>query len=99
MLGGTVGIILLRFLAGLFIHWLHVFTRLEDAGYLAVASVGVRLLLRIVGPEVVPPDWAMISLIAVLFAWGFSQRTLDTPVKLDILKKQETPNVSEMSYE
>ena len=89
ILGGTIGVILLRFLAGLFIHWLEIFTRLEDAGYLAVALVGMRLLLRVFSPEMVPPEWAMISLIAVLFVWGFSQRVSDAS-ESSILTKQES---------
>jgi YkoY family integral membrane protein len=73
LLGGTIGIVALRFLAGLFIRWLEEFLHLEDAGYIAVALVGLRLLLRVVAPALVPPEWLMVSLIAVIFAWGFSQ--------------------------
>lgn len=72
--GATIGIITLRFLAGLFIRWLQEYVYLEDAGYLAVALVGVRLLLRVVLPGVVPPDWGMVLIIALLFLWGFSRR-------------------------
>lgn len=74
ILGVTISLIALRFLAGLFIQWLQEFTHLEDAGYLAVALVGLRLLLRVVSPNLVPPEWMMVSMIAALFAWGFSQR-------------------------
>ena len=74
ILGGTIGIIALRFLAGLFIQWLQEFTRLEDAGYFAVALVGMRLLLRVINPDLVPPEWVMVSLITSLFVWGFSHR-------------------------
>lgn len=73
--GATIGIITLRFLAGLFIRWLQEYVHLEDAGYLAVALVGLRLLLRVVAPTVVPPDWGMLLLIAFLFIWGFSLRS------------------------
>ena len=75
LLGATIGIITLRFMAGLFIRWLQEYVQLEDAGYLAVALVGLRLLLRVVAPQAVPPDWIMISLIALFFAWGFSKHT------------------------
>lgn len=74
LLGGTIGIVALRFLAGLFIRWLGEFVHLEDAGYLAVALVGLRLLLRVVSPTLVPPEWLMVGLIAMFFTWGFSQR-------------------------
>ncbi|MCU0535905.1 MAG: DUF475 domain-containing protein [Hydrococcus sp. Prado102] len=78
ILGGTIGVIALRFLAGLFIRWLQEFTHLEDAGYLAVALVGLRLLLRVVSPDLVPPEWVMVSLIAMLFMWGFSHRVRES---------------------
>lgn len=75
ILGGTIGIVLLRFLAGLFIQWLKEFLHLETAGYIAVALVGTRLLLRVLAPELVPPEGVMVGLIAIAFAWGFSRRT------------------------
>ncbi|MGG6296941.1 TerC family protein [Leptolyngbya sp. AN02str] len=79
--GGTIGIITLRLMAGLFIRWLKEYTHLEDAGYVTVGLVGLRLLLRVVQPEFVPPEWIMISAIAILFTWGFSKRNeLDEPV-------------------
>jgi predicted tellurium resistance membrane protein TerC len=61
-------------MAGLFIRWLNEFTHLEDAGYITVAFVGLRLLARVVYPSLVPPEWVMISLIAIAFIWGFSER-------------------------
>ncbi|MDK3155828.1 TerC family protein [Kamptonema cortianum] len=74
--GGTIGIITLRFMAGLFIRWLDEFVYLEDAGYITVALVGLRLLARVINPDLVPPEWLMLSLIAALFVWGFSKRTV-----------------------
>lgn len=74
--GATIGIIALRFMAGLFIRWLDEYVHLEDAGYITVALVGLRLLLRVFNEELVPPEWLMISAIALIFLWGFSQRTL-----------------------
>ena len=70
--------VLLRFLAGLFVRWLQEYERLEDAGYLAVAVVGLRLLCRVVAPELVPPQWVLVSLVAGLFVWGFSRRIADS---------------------
>lgn len=75
LLGGLIGVIALRFMAGLFIRWLDEYEYLEDAGFVTVAFVGIRLLLRVINPELVPPDWLMVSLIAALFIWGFSKRT------------------------
>lgn len=74
LLGATIGIITLRFMAGLFIRWLDEFTHLEDAGYITVAFVGIRLLLRVLNDALVPPEWVMVSAIALIFIWGFSKR-------------------------
>lgn len=73
--GATIGIIALRFMAGLFIRWLDEFVHLEDAGYIAIAVVGIRLLARAINDEFVPPEWLMIAMIALIFLWGFSKRT------------------------
>ncbi|HEY9597576.1 MAG TPA: DUF475 domain-containing protein [Cyanophyceae cyanobacterium] len=75
LVGGTIGVITLRFMAGLFIRWLKEYANLEDAGYITVGFVGLRLLVRAIKPELVPPEWLMIGAIALVFVWGFSQRT------------------------
>ncbi len=74
LLGGAIGVLTLRFMAGLFIRWLEEFEYLEDAGFITVSFVGVRLLLRVVNASLVPPEWLMVSLIALVFTWGFSVR-------------------------
>lgn len=74
LVGGTIGVITLRFMAELFIKWLDEYERLEDAGYMTVALVGLRLLLRVLNDSLVPPEWLMVSLVTILFAWGFSKR-------------------------
>jgi YkoY family integral membrane protein len=88
--GATIGIITLRFMAELFIRWLDEFENLEDAGYITVAFVGLRLLLKVVNDDLVPPEWLMISAIGLILAWGFSKRTL-------IEVPQEVPEKSEVS--
>lgn len=75
LLGGLMGIIALRLLAEIFIKLLSEFVNLEAAGYLIVALVGMRLLLKVVADAYVPPEWLMITCIAAVFAWGFSKRT------------------------
>jgi YkoY family integral membrane protein len=72
--GATIGIIILRFMAGLFIRWLDEYTRLEDAGYVTVALVGIKLLVRAVRPELEISELLVVGTIAIIFAWGFSQR-------------------------
>lgn len=74
LLGATIGIVALRFMAGLFIRWLDEFSHLEDAGYITVALVGLRLLTRVIDPALILPEWLMVVLIAVIFIWGFSER-------------------------
>ncbi|HIK17503.1 MAG TPA: TerC family protein [Leptolyngbyaceae cyanobacterium M33_DOE_097] len=80
LLGATIGILTLRFMAGLFIRWLQEFTHLEDAGYITVALVGIRLLARVINSDFVPPEWLMVTMITLIFAWGFSERR-QPPVK------------------
>ncbi|HEY9704748.1 MAG TPA: hypothetical protein V6C58_20075 [Allocoleopsis sp.] len=80
--GATIGIITLRFMAGLFIRWLDEYTHLKTAGYITVGFVGVRLLVRSINDflfpniELVPPEWLMVTLITVVFIWGFSKKTI-----------------------
>jgi YkoY family integral membrane protein len=74
LVGGAIGVLTLRLMAGLFIRWLTEYEYLEDAGYITVALVGLRLLLKVINEAIVPPQWVMISAIALIFAWGFSKR-------------------------
>lgn len=74
--GCMIGVIALRFLAGLFVQCLTKFTHLEDAAYLTVLWVGMRLLFKALLPDYMPPEWAVLMVIAVLFTWGFSKRVL-----------------------
>lgn len=73
--GTTIGIITLRFMAGLFIRWLDEYVHLADAGYITVAFVGLRLLIKVINDALVPPQWVMVSAIAIVLTWGFSKRT------------------------
>jgi YkoY family integral membrane protein len=74
--GGVIGVIALRFMAEFFIRWLEEYEYLETAGYLTVALIGLRLLGKVVLPDLVLliPDWFMLILVALFFAWGFSKR-------------------------
>jgi YkoY family integral membrane protein len=74
--GGTIGIVILRFLAGLFIRWLQEYTYLEDAGFITVGFVGLRLLLKVWLPDYLIPEWVTIAVVAIFFAWGFSKKEL-----------------------
>lgn len=99
LVGGTIGVITLRFMAQLFIKWLHEYDRLEDAAYVTVGIVGVRLLVRAINPELVPPEWMMVAVVAAIFAWGFSRRQArtdlelkDDSLSLDGLAEKSTPS-------
>ena len=72
--GGTIGIVILRFLAGLFIRWLQEYTYLEDAGFITVGFVGLRLLLKVWLPDYLIPEWVTVVVVAVFFTWGFSKK-------------------------
>jgi YkoY family integral membrane protein len=74
MIGGVIGVICLRLTAELFIRWLEIYRYLETAGYVAVGLVGIRLLLRLLLPELVVPEWALLLSVVLIFAWGFSAR-------------------------
>ncbi len=72
--GALIGVVALRFTSGLFIHWLKIYSRLESAGYLAVAFVGFKLLIQLVFPMVDVPELLTLSVVALLMVWGFSIR-------------------------
>ena len=72
--GALIGVVALRFTSGLFIHWLKIFSRLESAGYLAVAFVGFKLILQLVFPMVDIPELLTLCVVILLMIWGFSIR-------------------------
>ncbi|MEL6223837.1 MAG: hypothetical protein AAFR31_14485 [Cyanobacteria bacterium J06627_8] len=74
--GGLIGVIALRFMAELFIRWINEYDHLEDAGFITVGLVGLRLLVRVIDPQLVPPEWLMVTIIGAIFAWGFSKRSM-----------------------
>ena len=67
----------LRFTSGLFIRWLDDYPRLETAGFLSVAFVGIRLLLHVMLPSLNQPDWLTLLAELILFVWGFSVRSIE----------------------
>ena len=92
--GATIGIIILRFMAGLFIRWLDEYTHLEDAGYITVGLVGVKLLVRAVFPDLEIPEMLTVLVIGVIFAWGFSQRE-DAIIPVVVSATEELPDAGE----
>lgn len=87
--GTTIGIIALRYMAGLFIRWLDEYEHLADAAYITVGFVGLRLILKVINENLVPPQWVIISAIAIMFIWGFSKRTeIKSPVTEEVEKTE-----------
>jgi YkoY family integral membrane protein len=84
MAGGVIGVVALRLTAELFIRWLEMFRHLETSGYLAVALVGIRLLVRVIDPDLLLPEWAVLLSVALLFAWGFSSRNDPPPIAVPV---------------
>lgn len=72
--GGVIGVVALRLSSSLFISMLNNFPRLESAGYLAVGLVGLQLLTRVIFPNIELPQWWLLSLVSILFLWGFTNR-------------------------
>ena len=72
--GGVIGVVALRLSSNLFISMLNNFPRLESAGYLGVGLVGLQLLTRVIFPNIELPQWLLLSLVSILFLWGFTNR-------------------------
>lgn len=51
ILGGILGITLMRYMASLFLRWLDEFSRLEDAAFAIIALVGSLMLLEVFFPR------------------------------------------------
>ena len=76
ILGGLMGITLMRYMASLFVNWLEEFGRLEDAAYFMIALVGSRMMMELTVPGLEIPEWTLMVAIAAFFIWGFSLRTV-----------------------
>ena len=76
-LGGVLGIVTMRFVAGGFLRLLDMFPRLETAAYCLVAWVGLKLALEAF--EVHFPAWLFWSVMAVVLASGFIKRSKRHP--------------------
>jgi hypothetical protein len=74
ILGGILGITLMRYMASLFLRWLDEFSRLEDAAFAIIALVGSTMLLEVFFPQIEIPEWGMVVAVIPLFVWGFSRR-------------------------
>ena len=74
VIGGAMGVAMLRFLAGWVMVWMERFVNLQNAAYLTVLAVGVRLVARVSLPSLAPPESVLLLMMLAFFLWGFSQR-------------------------
>ncbi len=72
--GAIIGVVALRFTSGLFIRWLEIYVNLEKAGYIAVALIGVKLIIQLIFYNIVVPEYLFFMLMLCLFLWGFSKK-------------------------
>ena len=70
--GAIIGVIALRFTSGLFIKWLEIYINLEKAGYIAVGIIGIKLIIQLVLPQLIIPEYLFFMVMLCLFLWGFS---------------------------
>jgi len=80
VLGGAMGIAMLRLLAGWVLIWMQKFENLQNAAYLIVMAVGLRLIAKVVAPDLTPSEPVLLLAIMVFFAWGFSRISPVPPV-------------------
>jgi YkoY family integral membrane protein len=73
VLGGGLGVLMLRFLAGWVLGWMERFVHLANAAYLTVLAVGLKMLAASLAPVLVPAPGVLLAGMAILFGWGFSQ--------------------------
>ena len=95
--GGAMGVAMLRLLAGLVMGWMERFVNLQNAAYLTVLAVGLRLTARVLVPALAPSEAAVLVMMLVFFAWGFSrQRCADAPDG-DALLPFEAPSIETLA--
>ena len=75
--GAIIGVIALRFTSGLFIKWLEIYSNLEKAGYIAVAIIGVKLIIQLIFYKFIIPEYLFFLIMLCLFLWGFSKKGSD----------------------
>lgn len=72
--GGAMGVVMLRFLTGWVMDWMERFVNLQNAAYLTVLAVGIRLIAKVAAPALAPPESAILAMMVAFFIWGFSQQ-------------------------
>ncbi len=72
--GATIGVVALRFTSGLFIKWLEIYINLEKAGYIAVAVIGLKLIIQLIFSKFIIPEYLFFLIMLCVFIWGFSRK-------------------------
>ena len=72
--GAIIGVIALRFTSGLFIKWLEIYINLENAGYIAVGIIGIKLIIELIFYQLLIPEYIFFLVMLCLFLWGFSTK-------------------------
>lgn len=72
VVGGILGIIMMRFAASIFINLIAKFPRLEDSAFLLVGIVGVKLTAESQGHHI--PAWIVWGLMALALLLGFTKK-------------------------
>jgi YkoY family integral membrane protein len=75
LLGGAMGLLMLRCLTGWLLAWMERYPKLQRAAYLTVLAVGLRMVVQGTLPSLAPSEPILLMAIACLFLWGFSQRS------------------------
>ena len=89
MLGGAMGIAMLRLLAGWVLVWMQKFENLQNAAYLVVMAVGLRLASKVLAPQLSPSEPMLLLAIMIFFTWGFSRVSHVPPI--DCIKAPAEP--------
>ncbi len=75
--GAIIGVIALRFTSGLFLKWLAVYPNLETAGYIAVAVIGIKLIIQLIFYRMDIPEYLFFLIMLCIFLWGFSGKKVN----------------------
>ena len=80
VVGGAMGVAMLRFLAGWVLVWMETFVNLQNAAYLSVLTVGLRLVAKVSVPQLAPSEPMLMAMMVIFFIWGFSGKQSPEPL-------------------
>ncbi|HNW92120.1 MAG TPA: hypothetical protein PKM88_04330 [bacterium] len=91
IIGGVLGIITMRMVAGVFLKLIDKFPKLVDGAYIIIAVIGVKLILKFSGIEI--PEYVSIGIIMFIFVLSLlmKDRTMPPEDARKMLEKQDEP--------